>query len=459
MEPETSGDRPTPMSATIDHLEADHRVTVTQAFTDARGLAVPAGATGVIRLMGLDLKAMEFTIDWELDDKAQTPQRLVFSLNAANGPRNGKMRDYFEKGELTLPPRPPKPPKAEASPEPKTVRRPDQPLDRFGGRQPQEEICLHELEVACDCGPEFHRKVFRAGDLNTAACLRCGAVTVTKQVGDDGRFTGDAWTAYWTVATPQSVVDWLGRFPRVSVDHAGAAWRWPMSASLVRYPTLYYPADTRVADAGELKALEAVLAEAQKPLSRADNLGSACGDIPAPPAGLPEAFRGFAGLQQALALRPGSDLDTLKAHAHLLSWSCELAAALLIRREGAYGITMEWLRSDDEDTFGAGIAMLRDARPLFSGPDDPKLAPELLGLMDGLPLGKLRDVPDRVESWFRFEALLVAIVDLGANSPEMLDGLAALKLKLVKKDPHVVEAIGIVINELNGVDNRPAQYR
>jgi hypothetical protein len=41
----------------------------------------------------------------------------------------------------------------------------------------------------------------------------------------------------------------------------------------------------------------------------------------------------------------------------------------------------------------------------------------------------------------------------------MLDGLAALKLKRAKEDPHVVEAIDIVINELNGVDNRPAQYR
>jgi hypothetical protein len=65
---------------------------------------------------------------------------------------------------------------------------------------------------------------------------------------------------------------------------------------------------------------------------------------------------------------------------------------------------MDWLRSDDEDMFGAGIAMLMDSRPLFSGPDDPKLGPELLRLINRLPLGKLKDAPNRVESWFRFEA-------------------------------------------------------
>jgi hypothetical protein len=447
------------MGATIDHLSAHHRVTVLRDFTDARGVAVPAGATGVIRMMDLDLKAMEFTIDWERDGKTE---RLTFSLSATEGPRNGHMREWFELGELELPPRPPKPAKANVpsqEPAPKEPHRPDKPLARFGGKQPQEEICLHELTVACDCGVEFHRSVYPAGQLGVHACLRCGAVTVTRRVGDDGRFTGDAWTAYWTVATPQKVVDWIGRFPRVDMDYAGAPWRWPMAASLVRYPALLYPADVHVATEEELLALEAALREAQEPHTRADRLYSACGDIPAPPENLPDDFAGFGSVQRALALRPSSDLETLKAHARLLSPACELAAALLVRRDDAYETMIDWLRSDDEDEFGSGIAMLRDSRLLFSGPDDPRLAPELLKLMNALPLGKLKDVPGRVESCLKFEAFLVAIADLKANSPAMIDGLDALAKKIGGKDKHVVDAIRIVINELNGIDNRPAEYR
>jgi hypothetical protein len=446
------------VSATIDHLEADHHVTVTRDFTDARGISVPAGASGVIRMMDVDTKSMEFTIDWECDGK---PERLTFSLMAKDGPRNGAMRDYFEKGEFVTPRHPKKEPKPEtpAFQPSKAVERPDAAPLRFQGKQPQEELCLHELAVACDCGPDFHRSLYPAGRLSVHACLKCGAVTVTKAVGDDGRFTGDAWTAYWTVPTPQSVVDWLGRFPRVAINYPGAPWRWPMSASLVRYPMLLYPCDVRVADIDELKTLEDTLWNAQSPMTRAERLRSACGDIAPAPEGLPEDFNGFAWIGRTLDLRPGADIATLKALAHLLSPACELAAALLLRRDDAYDTMMGWLRSADEDEFSAGIAMLRDARPIFSGPDDPRLAPELLEMMNGLPLGKLKDVPNRVESWSRFESLLVAIADLGVATPGMLEGLSALRLKLARKDATVAEAIRIVINELNGVDNRPDEYR
>ena len=120
---------------------------------------------------------------------------------------------------------------------------------------------------------------------------------------------------------------------------------------------------------------------------------------------------------------------------------------------------MEWLNARDDDTFSAGIAMLRDSRPLFSGPDDMRLIRPVLDIMHGLPLGKLKDVPGRVESCLKFEALLAAIADLGANGQEMLDGLADLRKKLATKDAYTADAIRIVINELNGIDNRPAEYR
>jgi hypothetical protein len=445
------------MSATIDHLCAHDRVTVIKAFTDARGTPVPEGATGVIRHIGLDTRLMEFTIEWERDGALE---HLTFSLSARDGPRNGMMRDYFEKSELELPPRAEKPKPAEPPADaPHEVKRPDEPLARFEGRHPQEELLLHELTVACDCGPDFHRSLWPKGQLGVHACLKCGAVTVTKQVGDDGRFTGDAWTAYWTVPAPQHIVDWLARFPRLSVDYPGAPWRWAMSAALARYPTLLYPANTRAADAAHLSALEAKLSGEQKGRPRAERFRAIAGHIPPPPRDLPGEFHAFRAVQAALGLPPDTDFDTLRAHANLASPSCELAAALLLRRPVAYDTMMGWLHSKDDSDFSAGIAILRDARPLFSGPDDPRLAPELLNLMNALPLGRLKDVPDRVESWFRFEALLVAIADLGANSQQMLDGLAALRLKIAAKDTTVTEAIRLVINELNGVDNRPEQYR
>jgi hypothetical protein len=450
------------MAATIDNLEAHHRYTVIRGFTDAKGIKVPFEATGVIRRIDLNPQYTEIYIDWEREGPGgqTTAERLTFLMSATDGPRNGKMKDYFERGEVVMPPREPKAPKSTPpAPEPAPVKRPEESLARFEGRQPQEERLLNELTVACDCGPAFHRSIYPPANLSVNACLRCGAVTVTRQVGDDGRFHGNAWTAYWTVPTDQKLVDWLGKFPRVSVDHSGAVWRWPMSASLMRYPTLLYPADTRVADEAELKTLEATLAEAQAPLTRANRLGSACGDIPPTPDNLPDEFRSFAALRHVLDLRPGSDLDALKAHAHLLSSASELAADLLLRRDDAYAVMMDWLASKDDNTFSAGIAMLRDSRPLFSGPDDKRLTRPLLEIMYALPLGKLKDAPDRVESCQRFESFLVAIADLGVNTPEMLESLADLAKKLARKDPYTVDAIRLVINELNGVDNKPAEYR
>lgn len=448
------------MATTVDHLEAHHRYAVIRGFTDANDVRVPFETTGVIRLISIDAGFTLIHIDWERDraNGETMAERLTFSLAATDGPRNNHMREYFEKGEIVLPPRESKPPDA-PEPEPARDKLSAPTLDRFERKQPQEELLLDELAVACDCGPVFHRPIYPAAHLAAHACLRCGAVTVTRQLGDDGRFHGKPWTAYWTVPTNQAFVDWLARFPRIAVNYSGAPWRWPMSASLVRYPTLLYPADVRVADKRELKALEVMLQDAQAALTRAHRLAFACGDIPDIPGDLPDDFRSFATLRRALDLRPGSDVDTLKAHAHLLSSSCELAASLLLRREDACALMMDWLNAKDDDTFSAAIAMLRDSRRLFSSPDDKRLIRPVLNIMNSLPLGELKDVPGRVESCQKFEALLVAVADLGANGREMLDGLADLQKKLAKKDAYTADAIRIVINELNGIDNRPAEYR
>jgi hypothetical protein len=452
------------MAATVDHLSSHYRVTVIKGFTDMHGLVVPEGATGVIRMIAIDWTTMDISIDWERDGRGpdQGLERMTFAGTATDGPRNNHMKEYFDKGELSLPPREPKPePEVEpasATPDPPRPKRPDESLDAYKGKQPGGEVLLHELTVACDCGAAFHRQIIPAGRLNVAACLKCGAVTVTRTVGDDGRFTGDAWTAYWTVPTPQKIVDWLGRFPRVSINYAGAPWRWPMPARLVRYPMRLYPANVRVNSEDELKALEARLDEAQKGYTRVERLREACKGVKPLPMEIPEDHYGFDMIANALWLQPDADLGKLTHLAQLRSPAAELAADLLIRRDDAYLRMMELLASQDEEVFSAGITMLRDARALFSGPDDPRLAPALLALMNTLSLDALPNT-SRVVSWFRFEALLVAIADLGVNTAEMKDGLRALMLKLARKDAQVVDCIRIVINELNGVDNRPEKYR
>jgi hypothetical protein len=438
------------MATTIDHLSAHHHVRVLQPFTDARGNTVPADATGVITDISLDLKTLDVFIDWVRDDSGV--QRLSFKLNASTGPRNNHMREYFELGPYVEPPRPPGP--APPAPPPPWGGGSAHPLPQPGG-----SLQLGERTVACSCDAIYHRQVYPAGRLTVAACLRCGTATVSRMSGDDGRFTGDAWTAYTAVPTPQHLVDWLSRFPRVQADYAGAPWRWPMSAALVRYPTLFYPADLRVDTADELRAAETELAALQAPHPRVERLRAACGDITPQPTDLRYDFDGYGQVAHALRLQPLGDLDTLILLARLGRPACELAADLMLRRPDGYDVMMLLLRSDDGDAFSSGIAMLRDARPLFTGPDDERLGPALLQLMDELPVGKLDGSPDRIESWSRFEHLLVAIADLEIRTSDMVAGLGALMKKVARRDATIVDAIRIVINELNGVDNRPEQYR
>jgi hypothetical protein len=429
------------MAATVDNLESHHSYRVIRGFSDANGVHVPFDSVGVIRHIDISDDWTQIIIDWEQNGQTL---KLVFLMAATDGPRNNHMRTYFEKGELSLPPRPPKPKPASDEASQPAESAPERAVERI---------------VACGCDPAFHRAIWPPTHPGAHACLRCGMVTVAEQIGDDGRHTGNAWTAYRTVPIAQPVLDWLGRFPRATINHAGAPWRWAMAATLVRYPLLVYPADTRVKEAGALAALEERLGAEQAAMPRAHCLGRELMNIPAPPADVPAAFANFVFARETAALREDADPDILRRHANLYNPACELAADLLLRRRDAYGLMMGWLVSTDDDTFGAGIAMLRDARRLFTGPDDPRLAPEVLRIMDGLSLAPAKDVPGRVESCLRFEAFLVAIADLGANSPAMLDGLSGLARKIGGKDTYVVNAIRVVINELNGVDNRPPEYR
>jgi hypothetical protein len=84
------------MGCVIDHLQVDHRVTVIQDFTDVRGIRRKAGESAILRSMDLDWLRQEIVIVWERDGVKET---LTFALAAKEGPRNGRMRDYFSVGE------------------------------------------------------------------------------------------------------------------------------------------------------------------------------------------------------------------------------------------------------------------------------------------------------------------------------------------------------------------------
>lgn len=81
------------MACSVDHLVPGIRVRVLRDFCDARGSQHRAGVEALIRDIHLDLGRGAFTITWERDGLTEA---LTFSLAAQDGPRHGRMRDYFQ---------------------------------------------------------------------------------------------------------------------------------------------------------------------------------------------------------------------------------------------------------------------------------------------------------------------------------------------------------------------------
>ena len=71
-------------------------------FTDAAGITLRAGESGVICGLSLDQIRMEIHIEIE---RASGKVALRFPLKAPTGPRNGHMKEFFELGEDVSSPR------------------------------------------------------------------------------------------------------------------------------------------------------------------------------------------------------------------------------------------------------------------------------------------------------------------------------------------------------------------
>lgn len=90
------------MATTIDHLRVDHRISVIRDFVDAKGTMMRAGDTGVLTKIEWDQLRLEIILEIT---RSAGKVELVFELAAKTGPRNGRMRDYFEVGEDVTPTR------------------------------------------------------------------------------------------------------------------------------------------------------------------------------------------------------------------------------------------------------------------------------------------------------------------------------------------------------------------
>lgn len=426
------------MAFTIDHLRVDHRVTVLRDFTDLSGITIRAGEAGTLRGLGFDVARMEVWIELERNGTRDT---LRFALRATDGPRNGHMKEYFEMGDSIAAPLAPA--KAAGKPAPLESAAPR----HFGasiGKQAPNDTSLGERRVACDCDPGFHRQLWPVrSEWSIWACLHCGTVTCSRSIGDDGRFTGNAWQEYYTVTLADPALRWIAGWPRVKVDYT-AHVRWPMSADFVRYPMLCYPADVRCADLAELAQLETRLTREQGGQSVAARLRATHRVSSRPPEEIPDNLRGYEMLWDALQLGPDSNLSDLLHLAQPRSAGCEVAAELLRQRPDVFDVIESSLRSGDATRRSTGFIIARDLRPV-----DPRLAPVLIELLGNLSYEPLPDVPNAIASRSRCEMLLLLIAELQLATPEMLATLRNLMHKLARHDSFLVDCLRIVLRELD----------
>lgn len=303
---------------------------------------------------------------------------------------------------------------------------------------------LGERAVACSCDDRLHWPVLMDGtgeNSRVTGCLRCGTVTYAMAGVDEPRAGDIRFYGYYTGEIKSAAVDWLAEWPRVRTFYGNP--RWPMSAQLVRREKLYLPASTRCADFDELSRLVADSEQREAGLRWGRRLIRAGWPKTAPPERMNRDLHRYVDVWQALQLSPLSPVDELIRCAQLSHAGSPVAVEWLLERKDSNDIIKRALTSSDPVWWSAGYAMARDQRPV-----DPELPGILMGLLRGLSLEKNPDVPDRVASGERCEALLVMVADLRMNTPEMMAELEALKKRMARRDWYLVKYIGIVMEEL-----------
>lgn len=303
---------------------------------------------------------------------------------------------------------------------------------------------LGERAVACPCDARFHWPILVEGtgeNSRVTGCLHCGTVTYALAGVDEPRAGDIRFHGYYTGEIEPHVLEWLAEWPRVRTDYGQP--RWPMSSQLVRRDKLYLPADTRC---GTLEELDRLVAEAERRdagLRSGQRLMEAGWPKAPPPEGMPGDLHRYRQTWEALQLGPRSPVEQLVRTAQLSHDGSAVAVEWLLQRADSAAILRQALTSSDQAWWSAGYAMARDQRPV-----EPELPGLLIELLGGLSLEKHRDVPDRIASCGRCEALLVLIADLRLNSPQMLAELERLKKRIGRRDWSLVKYIGLVVREL-----------
>ena len=457
------------MGAVIDHLREGQTVRVIRPFTIGTDVACQVGDTGVLHKIRLDWVTQEILIEWE---RANVREVLRINDAATDGPRNGRMRDYFEviepdpvvpvrstvenanlrhttPGSPSMPPPlpPPLPPAAPEMADPPKAYEPRRPEAKFAGKKPAAGASLEELRVACDCDPALHFTVLSSmGEIGVAACLGCGTVTCTRCVGDEGRYTGNAWHAYLVEDVPGDALAWLSQWPRTT-DLAKNRIYWPTWPTWVRDEPIYFSARTRCRSREELSALEQKLARDAADQTPGERLRRAGFPTKPPPKSLPTQFSGFRDVWNTLQLTPDSPVSELIRAAQLGKPANAVAADTLVRRRDNEQLMLDALRSSDPAERIAGHEMaLLQTNPAVQA----KLGPVIIDILESLPMTPRQDMPDRIASWGRYDALLVLVQTLKISTPAMREALIKQQHRLIRHDHELIRGIRAVLDALDG---------
>jgi len=314
---------------------------------------------------------------------------------------------------------------------------------------PPAEKVLEDRRVDCGCDERLHRPVllepgFQAWAVH--ACCGCGMVTCTEQRGDDGRFTGEAWSVHVALMLKPEVMTWLASWARLGPHEREVLW--PMPAGWVRRGHRYLPAGWSGFSVEDLERREAALHEEQADLGVRQRLLLTGVPSEPPPAALPPQLAGFAVVWQAMQLTPETDTKVLLPYAQGSGPGSAIAAELLTGMQDAPQRLVELLRSGRAGPLQAALALLRAA-------PRPECLPLILEALQAVPLTPLSDVPDRLSHWDCFELLLLMLAELRTQAREPPAVLRALMRKVARHDTTLVDRLRLVTALLES--NAPPQ--
>lgn len=308
-------------------------------------------------------------------------------------------------------------------------------------------VTFSERPLSCGCAPQLWRQILLDAANGLHACMRCGAVSCTEALGDDGRGGGEPHTVYRSVALPEAVLPWLARWPRVAPSHDEPLW-W-MHASLHRSRSIYLPATLRCASAQALQAEQARLQALRHTLDQAPGrslgLGATlrhCGaPADAPPQALPTRFAGYAEVWRDLQLTAQSDATLLIERADDMS---TIAAELLAARTD-WASLLEQTLSQAQPR--ATLAMLRAATQHPAGLTS-KLTAWLIDILSTVAITPHATLAGRIARWHQVEVLLLIVAEHHCFSRAMSTTLRALMRRLARHDMALASQAGVVLREL-----------